>query len=215
MRPISAQDIATAREPWVWDLGNQVLYDLCANNHRHTEDGIIIAKTWLIGRSYAASIERRRNVDFVGGDFYVDVVAPRIRLSQIDDWLDSIVDGHPPGSDETIVAHKMLTDLFESFTSLEKRSLASKYLHFHKPNAFFIYDSRAMQAITKVVPRLSKIPDLGARHFDRPYKDFVRRCNWLCEHVREMHGELMTPREIDKLLLAITDRELRVAKTAV
>ena len=43
-----------------WKLGNDVLYKLCAMHPRHTEDAVIIGKFWLIGRSYAAAIERRR-----------------------------------------------------------------------------------------------------------------------------------------------------------
>jgi len=42
-----------------WDFGNQVLYDMCRANPQHKEDRIIIGKIWLIGRSYAAAIERR------------------------------------------------------------------------------------------------------------------------------------------------------------
>src|SRR5438477_314230 len=45
----------------VWDVGNGVLYDLCAANPEHTRDDVIIAKIWLIGRTYAAAIERRRD----------------------------------------------------------------------------------------------------------------------------------------------------------
>jgi hypothetical protein len=43
----------------IWDLGNDTLYRLCAEHPGHTEDHVIIAKTWLIGRAYAAAVERR------------------------------------------------------------------------------------------------------------------------------------------------------------
>lgn len=42
-----------------WDLGNQVLYDVCRQNPDHTDEQAIIAKILLIGRTYAAAIERR------------------------------------------------------------------------------------------------------------------------------------------------------------
>lgn len=44
-----------------WDMGNQVLYDLCRRHPGHSEPGEILAKIWLIGRSYAAAIERGRS----------------------------------------------------------------------------------------------------------------------------------------------------------
>ena len=54
-------DIDHALEPSPWDLGNQVLYSLCLDHPYHTDGAAIIAKFWLIGRSYAAAIERRRD----------------------------------------------------------------------------------------------------------------------------------------------------------
>lgn len=78
-----------------WDLGNQVLYDLCEKYPHHTSKAEIVAKIWLIGRSYAAAIERRKEaVDskFMGDDFYIEKVAPDILKSNIDEWLDSLKD---------------------------------------------------------------------------------------------------------------------------
>jgi len=61
MRQITKEDIEAVRTPWVWDLGNRILYDMCQSYPGHSKDDEIVAKIWLIGRSYAASIERRRN----------------------------------------------------------------------------------------------------------------------------------------------------------
>ena len=43
-----------------WSIGNQVLYDLCRRYPYHVVDAEIVATIWLIGRAYAASIERGR-----------------------------------------------------------------------------------------------------------------------------------------------------------
>ena len=68
-----------------WEFGNQVLYDMCRLHPDHKQDEIIIGKIWLIGRTYAAAIERRRSIgDSVGDAFYEDIVAPKIRRSEID-----------------------------------------------------------------------------------------------------------------------------------
>jgi len=208
VRPITKRDIASIRAYRTWDLGNQILYDMCRSHPGHKADDEIVAKVWLIGRSYAASIERRRNAKNTGDNFYETVVAPMMRKNPIDSWLGEIIQTNKPGNAKTIVIHKRLMDLFHSITDLEKRSLASKYLHFHKPGAFFIYDSRARRSITKVVPRLNEIPELEADEFDPEYRDFVRRCVWLRDEVQKNLGTTLTPREIDKLLLMITDGEI-------
>ena len=209
MRKITKEDIDAIRKPRIWDLGNRILYDMCRVYPGHSKDDEIVAKIWLIGRSYAASIERRRNAKHSGDDFYEAVVAPTMRNQPIDLWLGSIKQTDKSGSAKTVAIQKKLMYLFHSITRLEKRSLASKYLHFHKPDAFFIYDSRARQAITKVVPRLNEIPELETDEFDLEYRDFVRRCVWLRDNVQKTLGTALTPREIDKLLLMINDDEIR------
>ena len=206
MIPISKLDIDSIRIPWVWDLGNRILYDMCREHPYHRNADEIVAKIWLIGRSYAASIERRKNAKESSDDFYETVVVPAMRDHPIDLWIDSIQPTDKSGNFKTVAVHKKLLDLFHSITNLEKRSLASKYLHFHKPNAFFIYDSRARYSITKVVPKLNQIPEIDTDDFDPEYRDFVRRCVWLRDHVQKTFGTELTPREIDKLLLMITDK---------
>src|ERR1700675_3892793 len=89
--PLTPEFINKALSVTAWDFGNQVLYDLCATNPGHARDDIIIAKVWLIGRSYAAAIERRRSTAGAVGDaFYETVVAPKIRSSGIDDWFHAL-----------------------------------------------------------------------------------------------------------------------------
>jgi hypothetical protein len=205
-RTITEKEVVSARQASVWYLGNQTLYNLCRKHPRHTKADEIIAKVWLIGRSYAASIERRRNADKFGDAFYEKTVAPIMKDSGIDEWLASLSNDKSIGSPNTLVIHKKLMDLFASITGLEKRSLASKYLHFHKPNAFFIYDSRARQAITKITPRRNGLPEIPAADYDPEYKTFVRRCVWLRREIYSNHGVVMKPREIDQLLLAKTGK---------
>jgi len=209
MRKITETDIELMRAHRIWDLGNNVLYAMCKKYPGHQADDEIVAKVWLIGRSYAASIERRRNRNpkEFGDKFYENVVAPEMRKQPIDAWLDSIEQTCPPGSAQTVVVHKRLMDLFQSMTGLEKRSLASKYLHFHKPDAFFIYDSRVRKAIRKVVPRLNEIPEIAIGEFDPEYRDFARRCIWLRTNILETLGTVLKPRDIDKLLLMLNNEE--------
>src|SRR5665213_1000982 len=85
----------------VWDLGNNVLYKLCAEHPGHGDADVIIAKTWLIGRAYAAALERRRNADVWGDAFYVKV-AREFLDARLDDWF------HDPDGNrqEAIETHK-------------------------------------------------------------------------------------------------------------
>src|SRR5207237_7780114 len=121
-----------------WDLGNRALYDLCTKYSRHENVNEILAKIWIIGRSYAAAIERRRKFhNYEGDSFHRHIVGPRMLAARIDDWLQPLKTIQRPSLEnatQIIEVHKKLTDLFYQMTKLEKRSLASKYLHFHFPN---------------------------------------------------------------------------------
>lgn len=52
---------------------------------------------------------------------------------------------------EVVSLHKFLVDVFQIVSGDNKRSLTSKYLHFHLPNIFYIYDDRAERATSKLV----------------------------------------------------------------
>lgn len=146
-------------------------------------------------------------VDDHGVDFYYDAVAPK--MLEIGKGLDSrieslknntriIVDCVP----EILSTHKFLMDAFMELTGLEKRSLASKYLHFHCPDKFFIYDSRARAAIGKVVKRPDKKVLSGVEEYDAEYGDYVCRMLELQEYLDERLGTYEKPRAIDSFLLS-------------
>ena len=161
---ITRADVDIALKPSPWDLGNQVLYKLCRDHPRHDRGDVIIAKIWLIGRTYAAAIERRKNALASNDDFYETTVVERIKGSPLDEWL-----GQLPkrGTDAwadlglAVTIHKRLMDLFSDMTGLAKRSLASKYLHFHRPDMFFLYDTRAKAALADVTPSIMKVPRIN------------------------------------------------------
>jgi hypothetical protein len=206
MKEITEREIFEAlKKNRVWDLGNKVLYDLCSSNPHHKTDQEIIAKIWLIGRFYAAALERRKNKssDSAGDLFYEDKAAPKIRKSKIDDWFARLKKESTPTN--AIETHAKLTKLFYKITKLEKRSLASKYLHFHFKNLFFIYDSRSVAGIRKVTPSAKKLPNLSPKESDKEYANFCRRCLWLQNDLQVRLRRNLSPREIDKVLLYIAD----------
>ena len=103
--------------------------------------------------------------------------------------------------EEILSTHKFLTDTFGKMTGLKKRSLASKYLHFHCPEKFFIYDSRAIKSIGKLVKRPDKKFLVNVSDYDQEYGNFVCRMLELQEYLYEKLGTYEMPRSIDSFLL--------------
>lgn len=191
-----------------WEFGNSILYQMCEDNPLHNDADVVIGKIWLIGRSYAAAIERRKNADdYQGDDFYYDAVAPKMLEigKELDSRIESLKNNTGIIADcvpEILSTHKYLMGAFMDLTGLEKRSLASKYLHFHCPEKFFIYDSRARAAIGKIVKRPNKKILLGIDDHDAEYGDFVCRMLELQEYLDEKLGVYEKPRAIDSFLLS-------------
>jgi hypothetical protein len=190
----------------VWDLGNEVLYKLCADHPSHTANNAIIAKVWLIGRSYAAAIERRREKgEFSGDEFYVKHVVPRIRSSDIDAWFQELRQDVSGNAAAALKVHKKVTVLLNEITGLDKRSFASKYLHFHFRSRFFIYDTRAEKSVGQLVNDQWREPPFlrgEAQHRDAAYARFFSRCEQLSRSIRDLIRRDLDPREVDKVLLA-------------
>ena len=206
---ITEDDVGYAKGARLGDFGNGVLYSLCENHPTHDCADAIHAKVWLIGRAYAAAIERRREAEGTSDGFYEVIVASMMEDSKIDQWLASLPAQLADSWRElgqVVTVHKQLTELFLKMTGLEKRSLASKYLHFHRKDLFFIYDSRAKGAVTKVTPSIRRIPTIQCENADAEYLTFVRRCQWLADDIAQRFGEHLAPRQIDKILLRIADR---------
>ncbi len=195
-----------------WDFGNNVLYDLCSKYPYHKKDDIIIAKVWLIGRAYAAAIERRKIKDkYNNDDFYTYKVASSIRKSELDIRLKAII--RTSLSDESIdnilLIHKYLCDLFYSLTGHHNRSLSSKYLHFHCPNLFFIYDSRAVSALSKLISTVPKeYKDHLNNKVDTQYATFFLKAYAQKLEFEEQLSQKLTPRDFDKILIKEANNNL-------
>lgn len=191
-----------------WALGNKTLYELCRRHPTHTDTAEIVAKVWLIGRAYSASIERARGKAESAGlsndRFYAEAVPDAHRECGIDEQLEKVAKFNledPAAIPATLAAHACLVKTFLALTNKEKRSLASKYLHFHLPDFFFIFDSRAAASIRAlgVKPIAVKFPRIA----DRQYAQFVQAAIGLRAYVEKEFGDRLTPRQLDRLLLAI------------
>lgn len=199
--------VKASQQPSPWDLGNRVLYDLCKAHPGHRAEGEIVAKIWLIGRAYAAAIERRKNGDENSDNFYLGMVAPAIRNSNIDRWLGGLKEIASTTTETLPLVtkiHQNVMNLFEQVSGLNKRSLASKYLHFHYPNIFFIYDSRACNAMRMLKDITGRAPKRNGGG-DNEYRKFVTKCVALRDHIKNEYKVSLTPRRLDTLLLLIED----------
>lgn len=197
--------IIEAMVPSPWSVGNEVLYELCRSRPTHSDKKNVIAKIWLIGRSYAAAIERRKNKSDENDDFYENIVAPEITASSIDEWINKAKRCVKPCDDslETLLrVHYDTTELFSKISDLKKRSLASKYLHFHVPHLFYIYDTRAVGALrllSDVVCRAGK----QAMPADNEYRKFAVKCMALHKFIKNEYDMDLSPRELDNLLMQV------------
>jgi hypothetical protein len=189
-----------------WRLANSVLYDMVSNHPSHTDENEIVTKMWFIGRTYAAAIERRPNKAETPGDFYYDHLAPKLIGSEIDAKNDLLRKYHAITADNLPIilsVHKYLMDLFYDLTTKEKRSLASKYLHFHLPELFFIYDSRVASVITRFAGRKDRklnIPE----SVDRTYADFCYKALLMYNELNGVYSDPKT-RVVDNILLRYCD----------
>jgi hypothetical protein len=205
MQIINCEKIRSAFSSSAWDLSNDILYKMCRQYPNHENDEEIIAKILIIGRVYSAAIERRKEVKNNSDAFYIKEVAPKIRKSKIDEWFRTLNGLERPTREncvQIIAVHKKVTNLFEKISGLEKRSLASKYLHFHFPKIFFIYDARSSRAINQVEPNLFIWHPIFEK-YDHTYARFFLRCMNFAERINSQCGVYLTPRQLDKYLLSL------------
>jgi hypothetical protein len=204
----------SAKQIRVWDFGNAILYDLCQKNFRHVEDDKIVAKVLFIGRIYAAAVERRRNKkEGINDDFYTDTIAPTFRNSELDDLLNELSKYKELSVDSissVLEVHSYLTNLLKRITDLEKRSFSSKYLHFHLPDLFFIYDSRAVIALrqfTSQVPKdLQKFIDIA--NADTEYAKFFIKCFDMKRSIQDQYHTHITNRQLDNILIDVANKKI-------
>lgn len=194
-----------------WEFGNYILYDLCKNNPLHNKSDIVMTKLIFIGRIYAAALERRKNKGDINDDFYKNIATPLIIKSDIDQKIQSLnfknID--KDNITEILRVHNYLSNLFYKITALKKRSLASKYLHFHNPTLFFIYDSRASMALRKFALNCKDIEKecLNINDVDAEYMRFYIHAFCLKTEIEKLLNHKITPRELDNLLIAVADRK--------
>jgi len=111
-------------------------------------------------------------------------------------------------------AHNYLTQLTASITGLEKRSFSSKYLHFHLPNLFFIYDSRVVDSLRHFISRVPSSMDFifESDSVDKEYAKFVCKSFVIRNSIVDNYNIDLTLRQFDNILIDFANKKLNEKK---
>ena len=191
----------------VWELSDKILYDLCKKYPANQINNEIIANVFLIGRSYAAAIERSGNKE-KNPHFYEETVAETIKKDGL--IIDNLIEKAKLSKcdDDILSLYIQVLKTFSEITKKNNISLASKYLHFHIPDLFFIYDSRAGNGINILLSFLSNTNRLKISQYKEypetfEYGKFYFKCKTCIEIIERKFGRKLTPRQVDRILLEI------------
>lgn len=178
--------------------GNDVLYRMCKERPLQNDIDTITSKLWLIGRSYAASIERK-----AGEGFEINDAAKILKESKLDKMINDLHKEKITTLDNVSIllsTHMYLMNLFKKATCIEKRSLASKYLHFHSPSNVFIYDSVVKEKIREQLRPIKKRFKI-TKKYDNEYESHVHRCIFYRDEVLlPKFNKRASPRNLDAYL---------------
>lgn len=182
-----------------WIFADKILCDMCNENPFHNDADVVAGKMLMIGRSYAAAVERRIiNLSMDNDDFYYEKVVKVLmeESSIIDDLIGRIKYLNKKQAEEFVPkVHYYLVRKLRGITGVDKKSLVSKYLHFHCPEKVYVFDSYAEKEIKSInSTRLSKnkIPE----DVDDIYYKFYLKMLELNKILSDK-----TPKELDKFVL--------------
>jgi len=146
-----------AQREWLRYLRTDViLYDMCKKWPYHDNLSQAQAKVTIIGRTYAAGLERKGGEDYRKGILETVANALNKNSKRIDRdvaALKNFKELSVIAQDRILGTHGNIVSLLreETKTKLNFRSFVSKYLHFHAP-IVPLFDSRASSAIRELYP---------------------------------------------------------------
>ena len=174
-------DYRTAQKDWTrYSKVESILYEMCRKWPSHKDLSAVQAKVIIIGRTFAAGLERLGGKDKHEGIF--DTVANilfknRNRLDAEISRLSRSKTLSVDSAEKVLSLHGYTVGLLREGTKsqLNFRSFASKYLHFHIP-IVPIFDSTALHILTEWYPRRKfqdsiQIPYKGK--YDSVYAEFL------------------------------------------
>ena len=185
---------------------NHVLYQMCATQSRHRDPSVVVGKVGLIGRAYSAAPSRGVTIE----NFYQRLADAIVsRGNELDRAIDEARSLNRISFDTIPVvteAHGLLNEIVIGFIrdNLEdgakrgighRDSFCSKYLHFHAPRAFPIYDSVVVRELRKRRDNAQYSAPTRGRGPSGAYAGF---CRHLIAYADQHHkAEEWTPRSVD------------------
>lgn len=202
-----------AHERW-WGLANQWLYRLCEEHPDHGDPGAVYAKLLLIGRSYAAGLERQieSNKKTQADSLHKAARHLTRNAAKVDALIAQLREVGEPidtGGLKTILdVHGRFVRLLTQITTKSPRSFASKYLHFHHP-VVPIYDTIVASFLPKLVRKSKRLAVVPFNHkiHDDDYYWFSMRIWALYQRTHNVLGDgaTVTMRTLDHYLLGAAE----------
>jgi hypothetical protein len=191
MKPnLTREFIADVLSQSILDPRSRALYDLCFFHRHHLKDELVADKLRLIGRLYAEY--------GAGLGFSPELGAHCLAKSSVDHWFCSLATAEELDGWLLLEVHKRVMGVFADMPEAEARSLASKYLHFHFPELFFIHDSLVEKAARQLAEGEGGF--LAMSDYDPVYGRFHANCRKLAERLAPALGRRLSPREMDRVL---------------
>lgn len=189
---LTREFITDALSQSILDPGVRALYDLCFMCRHHLRDEIVIDKLRLITRLHGDSPAAP------GTGFSAEAAAHNLAHSPVDHWFGALSTAEALDAGLLLELHKRLMGVFDDLPEESARSLASKYLHFHFPELFHVYDRRIAHALSRVMG--NDCGFLALAEFDPAYGCFHACCRKLGDHIAPLVGRRLSPRELDTVL---------------
>lgn len=186
----------------VLDPKVRALYDLCFMYRHHMRDEIVTDKLRLITRLHSTYLYNDVPAR-PGKPFSAEAAAHSLSQSPVDHWFGALSTAEQLDSGLLLELHKRLMGVFDDINEEAARSLASKYLHFHFPELFYVYDSRIASALSLLME--GECGFLALADFDPAYGRFHACCRKLIERITPLVGRALSPRELDRVLRAWLD----------
>lgn len=202
--------ISQATSPQKDDYLNSVLYGMCKKSPGHTDIGVIYAKLSIIGRTYAAALERTSKKEKKSNAIFSMAISKIIKDGELDALINKARMVKLPTSLEfsnadleaiskILAPHAYLSRVLSQAAEIGKVSLSSKYLHFHLPDLYPIYDKYSRKNISKFTSGIGN--KLKYENCDESYAKFFIRCLLLKNSLMKNHQKKLSMRQIDNLLL--------------
>lgn len=193
---ISREFIADTLAESILDPRTRALYELCFMHRNHFKDDIVADKLRMIVRLGAEH-------GFQVSGFSPEHAAHRLGQSGVDSWFAGLATAEQIDPSLVFEMHKRVMDVFADLPAEQARALASKYLHFHFPELFFIHDGRVAAAAYALGQ--GDCGYLARSEHDPEYGRFFACCRKLTERLVGPAGRRLNPRELDRVLRAWAD----------